>query len=89
MVSQILSLSSCLRVPNIWIQISVVRLQHLGGSLPSSGDYAEMVCDGCMKKNPFLQLYAADTMAQSCGTWIFVTPSTGAVSTLTFTIIII
>ncbi|KAI0209019.1 putative E3 ubiquitin-protein ligase UBR7 [Lamellibrachia satsuma] len=39
--------------------------RHLGTSLPPSDDYAEMVCGSCMKKNPFLQAYAADTISLS------------------------
>nr|CAG4647134.1 EOG090X07TK [Megafenestra aurita] len=33
--------------------------KHLGRSLPPDEDYSEMICDGCMEKNTFLNVYAA------------------------------
>ena len=46
--------------------------------MPASEDFAEMVCDGCMKKHPFLQTYAADTVAQSHGGRCFIVTIDGA-----------
>ena len=44
-------------------------MQHLGRAPPPDEDYSEMICDACMGKNPFLNVYSlADSSGYAAAT---------------------